>query len=267
MYGYIGGGLLKYYKVINNSKFIGVGTSNDFCRLQKKHGILLACDESQAQYIQISDNLYHAQWMLPDKSNNIESYAEVIEISESEYNNLHSVIESGEEIQIEEAYPQEKEEETPIIDENTEITVEFVKTRKINEMSMVCSNMITNGFDVVLSDGKSHHFSLTTQDQLNLMSLNAMIASGESNIPYHADGELCKFYSPEDIISISTEATNYKTYHVSYFNSLKAYIESMNNIEDISAITYGTLIPEEYVSDVLKVLLKQIGQIGSESNE
>ena len=72
-----------------------------------------------------------------------------------------------------------------------------------------------------------------------------------------SDGELCKFYSPEDIIKISTGATNFKTYQISYFNSLKAYIESMNDIESISAITYGTQIPEEYVSDVLKSLLQK----------
>lgn len=72
-----------------------------------------------------------------------------------------------------------------------------------------------------------------------------------------SDGELCKFYSPEDIIKISTGATNFKTYQVSYFNSLKAYIESMNDIESISAITFGVQIPDEYMSDVLKSLLQK----------
>ena len=84
-----------------------------------------------------------------------------------------------------------------------------------------------------------------------------MVASGETNIPYHADGELCKFYSPEDIMKITEGATNFKTYQVSYFNSLKAYIESMSDIESISAITYGVQIPDEYMSDVLKSLLQK----------
>lgn len=251
---------MKYYKIISDSMFIGVGTDSDMRRYQLKHRVFLACIPEQAQYIQVGDTLYHAQWMLPDTLNVIN--ADVIEITETEYNTLYSAIESGEEIQIEDEPPQE--EEIPIIDENTEITVEFVKSQKINEMSITCSNVITGGFDVVLSDGESHHFSLTTQDQLNLITLITIVASGETNIPYHADGELCKFYSPEDVIKISTGATNFKTYQVSYFNSLKAYIESMNDIESISAITYGVQIPEEYMSDVLKVLLKQIG---SESNE
>lgn len=253
---------MKYYKVISDSIFVGIGTDSDMRRYQLKHRVFLACTPEQAQYIQVGDNLYHAQWMLPETINNTGKLVDVIEISETEYDALYSAIESGEEIQIEDEPTQE--EEIPIIDENTEITVEFIKSRKIIEMSATCSSVITNGFDVVLSDGESHHFSLTTQDQLNLITLTTMVASGETNIPYHADGELCKFYSPDDIIKISTGATNFKTYQVSYFNSLKAYIESMNDIESISAITYGIQIPEEYMSDVLKVLLEQIG---SESNE
>lgn len=118
-------------------------------------------------------------------------------------------------------------------------------------------SVISAGFDIKLSDNEIHHFALTTQDQLNLITLSSLVASGETNIPYHADGELCKFYSPEDIMTITEGATNFKTYQVSYFNSLKAYIESMSDIESISAITYGVQIPDEYMSDVLKSLLQK----------
>ena len=82
-----------------------------------------------------------------------------------------------------------------------------------------------------------------------------MVASGETQIPYHADGELCRFYSAEDINIIITTATQFKTYQVSYFNALKAYIESMTDIETIGAVVYGMEIPVEHQSDVLKVLL------------
>ena len=52
-----------------------------------------------------------------------------------------------------------------------------------------------------------------------------------------------------------TTATQFKTYQVSYFNALKAYIESMTDIETIGAVVYGIEIPAEHQSDVLKVLL------------
>ena len=179
--------------------------------------------------------------------------AEVIQIDEQEYNTLKTALETEDEIVIEPETPVEEEPE--YVDPNDVITVDYVKSVKIAEMSNTCNKVITNGFDVTLSDGNSYHFSLTTQDQLNLITLSSMVASGETQIPYHADGELCRFYSAEDINIIITTATHFKTYQVSYFNALKAYIESMTDIETIGAVVYGMEIPAEHQSDVLKVLL------------
>lgn len=139
-----------------------------------------------------------------------------------------------------------------------EDNISDIKDAKIEEMSNTCSNVITNGFDVKLSDGEVHHYSLTTQDQLNLITLSTMAAAGENDIPYHADGELCKYYSAEDIGIITYAATSHKTYHVTYFNSLKAYIASLENIADILNITYGVDIPADYQSDILKQLINGI---------
>lgn len=58
------------------------------------------------------------------------------------------------------------------------------------------------------------------------------------------------------LTKIEYRSAEFKTYHVSYFNSLKSYIESLDIIDAISAITYSMEIPEEFQSDVLKVLLK-----------
>lgn len=244
---------MKYYKLIADSTIVGIGTTIDFRRFQLKHKIILACTEKDAQYIQYKDNLYRDKWMLPENNDVVSSIlVDVIEIEQSEYNALLAAIESGEEIEL----PQE---ETPEIvpEPEPDITVEFVRERKIAEMSNKCEVEITNGFDAELSDGNTYHFSLTTQDQLNLITLSSMVANGETAIPYHADGELCKFYSADDINIILTNATAHKTYHVSYFNALKAYIEALVTIEDISAIEYGVMIPEAYQSDVLKVLIAQ----------
>lgn len=245
---------MNYYKLISGTNIVGIATSLDFRRFQKKHRIILICDEQAAQYVQYKDILYHDNWMLPITSDlyDYES-AEVIQIDEQEYNTLKAALETEDEIAIEPETPVEEEPE--YVDPNDVVTVDYVKSVKIAEMSNTCNKVITNGFDVVLSDGNSYHFSLTTQDQLNLITLSSMIASGETQIPYHADGELCRFYSAEDINTIITTATQFKTYQVSYFNALKAYVESMTDIETIGAVTYGMEIPAEHQSDVLKVLL------------
>lgn len=136
--------------------------------------------------------------------------------------------------------------------------IEDIRAAKINEMSLACNEIITSGFDAELSDGESHHFSLTTQDQLNLITLSSMALTGNNEIPYHADGELCKYYTAEDINTIVSAATTFKTYHVTYFNSLKSYITTLDNVDDILDVEYGDDIPAEYQSDILKEIKNDI---------
>ena len=73
-------------------------------------------------------------------------------------------------------------------------------------------------------------------------------------IPYHADGEVCRFYSNAEMQAIVARATAFKIYHTTYYNALKNYINSLETIEEIAAVTYGMPLPEEYQSDVLKSL-------------
>ena len=134
------------------------------------------------------------------------------------------------------------------------LSIEYAKEMKIAEMSFACNTTIEKGFDIMLSGGVSEHFSMRTHDQINLITLQAMIASGETMIPYHADGELCKYYSVADITAIMNKATNHKTFHVTYHNSLKSYINALTDIDSISAVQYGMEIPAEYQSDILKGL-------------
>lgn len=248
---------MKYYKLLNDGEFIGVGTSYDLRKFQLKHSILLTSDDESAQYIQIGDKLYRDDWFSPTITELLDyTTVKIIVIEKDEYDTLFEAIETGKEIEITDEEP-DIQEELPQIDPDEEVTIEYVKAVKSAEMSATCNKIITNGFDAILSDGENHHFSLTIQDQLNLINLSSMVAAGETIIPYHADGELCKGYSVEDITTIINTATSFKTYHVTYFNSLKVYIDSMNDINEVNNVVYGIDIPEEYQSDVLKQLLSQ----------
>ena len=137
--------------------------------------------------------------------------------------------------------------------------IQEYKSKKITEMSRWCSDVITNGVDVELSDGNTYHFSLTVEDQLNLITISSMIAEGQTLLPYHADGEQCVFFSAEDMLKVIEIATKFKTYHTTYFNSLKTYISALDDIEQIKSLYYGVEIPEEYQSPVWK-------EIGSDEN-
>lgn len=247
--------IYKYYKIINGKNFIGIGTNNDFRAVQKAFNLLVACSINEAQYIQIGDNLYHASWMRSENEDVQTKLVEVVEIEKEEYDKLYSSVETGEEIIISDEENIQEPEFSPDLDDNTVATISWIKENKIKAMSNICEQTITNGFDIILSDNQTHHFSLSVQDQLNLISLSTMVSSGMTLIPYHADNELCKEYSVEDINLIINQATFFKTYHTTYFNSLKSYINSLNSVDTISIIEYGMEIPEEYQSDVLKSLL------------
>lgn len=136
--------------------------------------------------------------------------------------------------------------------------IEDVKSAKIAAMSVACNEVITQGFDITLSDKKSHHFSLEVADQLKISKLNDRANAGVTVLPYHADGESCKFYSKEDVVALNTAMENRIEFQTTYFNSLRDYIESMTDINDICAVEYGIDIPEAYQSEVLKMLYSQM---------
>jgi len=58
-------------------------------------------------------------------------------------------------------------------DDEPDMIVEFMRASKRREMNNACHATIEAGFDLTLRN-ETRHFSLTTQDQLNLMSLSTM---------------------------------------------------------------------------------------------
>lgn len=252
---------MTYYKIIQNNEFIGIGTSYELRKYLPKHNILLVANDNTAQYIDINGKLYRDSWLKTIDGNNVVPYeiANISVIAEEEYQQLFEAINKGEEIQVatEQDYSMQDnlEQQIPIAEI---VTIDYLKEQKIKEMSYMCNQIIANGFDIILSDGNKHHFSLTVQDQLNFITLANMIQSGETILAYHADGELCRYYSAEDISKVIKYATEFKTYHTTYYNSLKAYIQSIQDRESIRTITYGIDIPFEYQSDILKVILANI---------
>ena len=242
---------MKYYKLINNNTFIGVVHSGAFVKENANGTRLFYSDELRGEFVDYKGLLYRDYWMTPTHSSRNYTLVTITEITEEEYDTLKEAIDNNEEIEID-----DDEEEEPITpppeDAEPDILVEFTRESKLKQMSNMCRTTIEAGFDLILR-GETHHFSLTTQDQLNLMSLN-LTAQTEELIPYHADGEEVTFYTAEEINQIIAAATAHKNYQLAYYNSLKTYINALDNMEDIAAVAYGTPIPDEYKSDVLRVL-------------
>lgn len=78
-----------YYKVLKNGKVIDVLDHLSFVKYQKKHGIMVACAESEAQAIISSDGEYiwHVAGLYNIPTDGYDT-VELVEIDEYEYKQL-----------------------------------------------------------------------------------------------------------------------------------------------------------------------------------
>lgn len=239
------------YKVLVNNTIVGVLKNPTFARYQRKNQKLVSCEEILAQFVLSEDG--ETVWHIEGRSAvPVGEYDEatLIGIDEDEYDKLKAIFDEGAS-SVEVPKPQ---------DETVDIaraTLVGVQNAKIQAMSKACSETIVNGLDIVLSDNKSHHFDLTLEDQINLLTLKSALDFDDEEIAYHSANELFKFYSYEDIETIIELTEKFKNYHTVYFNSLKNYIKGLDSIDAVSSIEYGCEIPSEYQSDVLKALLQE----------
>ena len=265
-----------YYKVIKDDEFIGIGTSQNLRKYQRKHKILLVCDEKEVQYIQIEDKIYHDKWMIPETVKGLHESASVIEIDKEEYETLKKASDNGEHISLPESdninnlIDNDKKEKEIEIDNNDKVTIEYIKDKTIENMKQL-SKKATDNLDIVLSDGKTYNFSFTDQEKYQV-GLSAMYAKNaevlesmgadtrETGSDYilFTDDNGCVCYSREDIILIGTALQDSITYHNAYFYSLKKYIQSISDIKKIKKVSYGMSIPKKYCNDIyLNIISKQ----------
>lgn len=243
---------MKYYKIVIDKEIKGVVNSFNF--FVENSGSLISSTDSLGQFVEYEGQLYRDYWMPPIPNNKRQFLnASITEISREDYFIYLRAKQANESIIIDDDDENIPDPIVPPnIPEEPDEMLEFIRSSKLNEMSHACRTTIESGIDLEIR-GETKHFSLTTQDQLNLMSAQT-IAQTQTLIPYHADGEETDFYTNEEINQIAEAAAAFKVQHITYYNSLKTYINALETIEEISAITYGVEIPDEYKSDVLKVL-------------
>lgn len=129
----------------------------------------------------------------------------------------------------------------------TELEIAIAKTCDL--MSDTCRSTIETGIDF-----NNEHYSLTSQDQTNILCWRGVASSG-SAVPYHADGEHCRMYTSEEFLALSNTAIAHITHNTTYCNLLMRWIETLTNIEEIYAITYGeTALPADYYEEYVTVM-------------
>ena len=129
-----------------------------------------------------------------------------------------------------------------------------LRMEKLEQVRQACECRITAGMDVVFADGRKEHFSLESYDQTNIDELFSAVMLGAPAYPYHADGESCKMYKAEDIVSLYITKQGYVTQQTTYYNALRQWILREESLEVLKGIFYGAELPEDLKAEVDKIL-------------
>jgi hypothetical protein len=107
----------------------------------------------------------------------------------------------------------------------------------------------------LLSDYESYNFKLTAEDQLNLISIEGQLNAGAETVIYHATGQPCRVFSRDDMLKVIKAFRQHVTYHTTYFNVAKQYINSLTDIEKINQFSYGTDVSGVVTDKSIKQIL------------
>ena len=111
--------------------------------------------------------------------------------------------------------------------------IDKVISQKKAKLSEECEKAIVAGVDV-----GDAHYSLTIEDQANILALTPLAQAGNS-VFYHQDGEMCREYSSDEFLAVVNAATVFKTLQTTYCNLLMRQVEAMTNAEEVRAVKYG----------------------------
>ena len=116
------------------------------------------------------------------------------------------------------------------------------KKHKIQFLNDTCASLIEGGIQI-----GDDHYSLSYADQINLSKLVSQVTMyPEIPVFYHADGQLCRQYTPEEITSIGQVAEAWVIYHTTYCNYAKGYINSLHDFNAIRNFKYGDRLSDEF---------------------
>lgn len=137
----------------------------------------------------------------------------------------------------------------------------YIIARKKSELSAECEKAIISGIDV-----GDAHYSLTIEDQANILALTPLAQTG-SSVFYHSDSNMCCEYSPEDFLAVVNAATVFKTLQTTYCNLLMRQVEIMTDAEEVKAVEYGvTELTGEFAERYEMIKASLIGENGETNN-
>ena len=139
--------------------------------------------------------------------------------------------------------------------------IENIISQKKAELSAECEKFIVAGVDV-----GDAHYSLTLEDQANILAWMAVAQTGKA-VPYHSDGHPCRVYTADEFMEVANAAVAYKTHHTTYCNLLMRQVEAMTDADEVKTVQYGiTQLEGEYAEQYQIIMASLVGDSGETNN-
>lgn len=140
-----------------------------------------------------------------------------------------------------------------------EEVLDYVRAQKLAEIGSACERTIYAGTAAQTSEGEEH-FSLTGEDQINIQNLVMQMQDEKAQALYHADGKLCRPFSVEEVMSLATTVTTFKTMQLTYCNHLNTWIRREGDLDTLQGIYYGAELPAD-LADNIQMLMAAGGEV------
>ena len=208
------------YKVMYDGMIIDILPEIKYAKYMKKSKKTYVTSRSSANCILASNgkDRYHLLGVPYPEGCDLKTVT-VAKISEKEYEQL------TENLNIENSF--------------TILGLRAIKKKKISELRSICDNNILNGVHIMLSDGNIHHFTMSIEDQLNLLEIRHLISIGEESFIYHETGGEYMDFTADDMNRIIDATFQHKQKHLLHFNKLKKYINQLDNFDSINNVDYS----------------------------
>ena len=95
------------------------------------------------------------------------------------------------------------------------------------------------------------------------MNMNILVAAGATCYPYHVDGKVCWVYTADEIMKITTAATQWVTANITLNNSSVTWINRIKTEEELNTVEYSI----DALPDDLKKTYYEIVTDASSSND
>lgn len=234
-----------YYRVMLDGEIIDALESLNCCKYSYRSRAVLRCGEKNCPEGIISQRTgryYQVDgWPeFPETVSGSGGTVQLVEIDADTYAALLQALDSGEE------YVPEVE-----IEQEPDVTLEFVVEQKVAQLNKDCEKVIEAGFTLQMSDGESYHFTMKNEDQIAMMSIMARVQTGETEFDFYASDRKCLTMTAEDATNLVTTATAFRSYHVAYFRCMAEWVESLSVIKEVATVAYGDVVPEGFRSPYL----------------